>query len=474
MTDAQCLAEFAEGRSSNAFAAIVSRHIDLVYGTARRIVGDRHLAEDVAQAAFILLAKKAPKVNPATLPGWLVNTTRLVAREALRAKLGREKKESETARMRSEVQSRSNDATAEEIAPFLDEALSRLNESDRSAVVMRFLQGRKFADVGMAMGISEEAARKRVDRAVEKLRLIFMKQGFGLSAGGTMLILASQASQAPSGLTGLISATAIEGGNGSSIALATAVLSATKLKTTLAAMALFAFVVVVGGIGIHTVLSTTTHPSLGATQAGEAKDSSGIAIQVADPDGKAFKGALLGNHADWSEAGVDGKNQPPTPDITFSGPRERIVSDEQGKAIVTTEQLFDGGNYATLYAFDADSHLVAIAVARATTGLTEVRLDLQPACRVFGTVTWPGMDDKIDLTHVDVSLGRSEMQICCNSKHRRFEIVLPPGNYVLNAFGQLGDKLVTGMTHAKIVIPPKTRELHCDVQLTTPGNNFEQ
>jgi RNA polymerase sigma factor (sigma-70 family) len=227
-TDSTALAEFASTRSPDAFALLVRRYVDLVYATARRIVGDRHLADEITNASFIVLARKVHRIHARTLPGWLVNTTRLAAKQALRAQSTRRRHEAQAARMREEAQLTSDQPTAREILPLLDDALSRLSESDRTAVVMRFLQGRSFLEVSQAMGATEEAARKRASRAVEKLRAIFMKQGVMPSAGGLMLILAAQ--QARAAPAAILSATTTASAGG---ALPAIKLLAQKVASTM-------------------------------------------------------------------------------------------------------------------------------------------------------------------------------------------------------------------------------------------------
>jgi RNA polymerase sigma factor (sigma-70 family) len=130
LTDSHALAEFAKTRSSDAFTVLVERYIDLIYSAARRMTRDAHLAEDVTQAVFIVLARRAKKIDPKYLAGWLVNTTRLASRDALRSRNRRHKHEAEAAQMRSEIQS-GNDATVEQMSPLLDDALARLSELDR-------------------------------------------------------------------------------------------------------------------------------------------------------------------------------------------------------------------------------------------------------------------------------------------------------------------------------------------------------
>lgn len=221
MTDSKLLAEFVHGDSSQAFAGLVRRYVDLVYGTAKRMVGDAHQAEDVTQAAFVVLIKKAKMIDPSTLPGWLVNTTRLCAREAMRSRIRRQTHERRAAGMRGKTEDSQDSSTVAELTPFLDDALSQLNASDRSAVVMRFLQGLTFAEVGRAMGSTEEAARKRVERAVDKLRAIFMQEGLFSSVGGLMLAMASQqGAHAPATLATSLSAIHTTGGTSTALILA--------------------------------------------------------------------------------------------------------------------------------------------------------------------------------------------------------------------------------------------------------------
>jgi RNA polymerase sigma factor (sigma-70 family) len=197
MTDEQALADFAKTRSAQAFTLLVQRYVDLVHSTAARMARDAHLAEDVTQAVFIVLARRAYSINPKYLAGWLVNTARLASRDALRSRSRQQKHEAEAAHMRSEIQS-GEEPTAEQVTPLLDDALARLSEVDRSSVVMRFLQGRSFSDVGQALGISDEAARKRVERSIEKLRSYLYKHGITPSIGGLAVTLAAhQAKPAP-------------------------------------------------------------------------------------------------------------------------------------------------------------------------------------------------------------------------------------------------------------------------------------
>jgi RNA polymerase sigma factor (sigma-70 family) len=315
--DAQSLAEYSRTRSPEAMGVLVRRYVDLVYATARRLVGDAHMAEDVTQAAFIILVKKANRIDPATLPGWLVTTTRLAARAAIKSQRTRSQYETRAAQMRSQTQTPKDEPTEDELLPVLDDALAKLNDADRTAVVMRFLQGRTFVEVGEAMGSSEEAACKRAGRAVEKLRSIFMKQGLVPSVGGLMVVLAAQQSPPASaavaaGVTGAVST----GGAGTSAAIAKGVISIMKWAQikliTLLAMGLIA----IGGVGagVSVVGRTKTQPpQLAATPATQPQISLARTLMLLDRRLPTFKAnherleTVLSNLANIDDLTIDTK-----------------------------------------------------------------------------------------------------------------------------------------------------------------------
>lgn len=189
MNDWELLQDFVSQRSDAAFQTLVDRYVDLVYTAALRQVRDRHLAQDVCQAVFLILTKNAGKLPPkVVLAGWLFRTTRFVAARAVRTEQRRRLREECAAAMKEQFNSASNDPWAE-IEPFLDEAIARLSESDRNAVLQRFFARKTFKDLATTMGTTEEGARKRVGRAVEKLHDFFTRKGVGISTGilGTFL-----------------------------------------------------------------------------------------------------------------------------------------------------------------------------------------------------------------------------------------------------------------------------------------------
>jgi len=183
----QLLARYARGDAEEAFAEIVSRHADLVHSAALRQVRSPDLAKEVAQTVFIDLARKARQLPPDTvLVGWLYEVTRRRAIDVVRREVRRRGRE----QIALELQSMN--ATTEEwtrIEPLLDEAMGALDETDRLAVLLRYFQNKPLSDVGQALGVTDDAAQKRVSRAVEQLRRFFSRRGITVGAGGLVTAL---------------------------------------------------------------------------------------------------------------------------------------------------------------------------------------------------------------------------------------------------------------------------------------------
>jgi len=227
LTDQQLLRDYTERRSEAAFAELVRRHVDLVYSAALRMVRDAHLAEDVAQGAFVALAQNARQlVDRPVLSGWLHRTTQNLAANIVRSDVRRRAREQEAAAM-NELFSTESDAIWEHIAPHLDHALGELSEPDRDVVLLRYFQRKSAREIAQTLGVSEEAAQKRVNRAVERLREFFAKHGVTVGASGLVVVISANAVQAaPIGLALTISAAAALG----SATIATTA-TATVIKT---------------------------------------------------------------------------------------------------------------------------------------------------------------------------------------------------------------------------------------------------
>ncbi len=186
-TDHELILRFVRERSESAFSELTRRHLNLVYGTAHRVVGDSETARDVAQTVFTDLARKAPHWDPSTvLPAWLYRATTFAAAKARRSDQRRCQRESEA--MRRHALRADTDPEIDALLPLLDEGLARLSDSDREALILRFLSGQSLRSVGEALGVGEDAARKRVERALERLRQLLEHRGHTVS--NTTLALA--------------------------------------------------------------------------------------------------------------------------------------------------------------------------------------------------------------------------------------------------------------------------------------------
>jgi RNA polymerase sigma factor (sigma-70 family) len=202
------LREYRKNRCEVAFAELVSRYIDLVYSVAlRRVSGDVHLARDVVQTVFTDLARKAPSLpDDVMLGGWLHRHTNFVASTLCRCdsrRKAREREAMDTFAM--------GDSEVHEFPTELDEAIEDLEEVDRNAIVLRFFEQESFRAIGTALGVSDDAAQKRVGRALEKLRMLLQARNVMLSLAGLSSVISLKSiSTAPSGWVSEVSANALE------------------------------------------------------------------------------------------------------------------------------------------------------------------------------------------------------------------------------------------------------------------------
>jgi RNA polymerase sigma factor (sigma-70 family) len=212
INDNALLRQYVESSSDEAFATLVTRHINLVYSVALRHVGNPHNAEEITQGVFIILAKKAAQLcGVKILSSWLFQVTRLTANNFVRSESRRHRREQE-----AHMQSILNEPETEvwpKIAPLLDSAVAGLREKDRQAIVLRFYEGRNLREVGLVFGASEDAAAKRVSRALEKLRKFFSKRGVNsITAIIAGAITANSVQAAPLALAKSVTAVAVAKG----------------------------------------------------------------------------------------------------------------------------------------------------------------------------------------------------------------------------------------------------------------------
>jgi RNA polymerase sigma factor (sigma-70 family) len=288
-TDSSLLQEFAARGSQDAFTELVSRHSDWVYSASVRLVRDRELAQDVAQAVFLVLAEKAGKLGAVPLHGWLFKVTRYAAANAIRARSRRDKYERLAAMSTSEVHETDCDEMWKEIAPILDDSLSRLRSRDRDALLMRFYQQKSVAEVASELGVSEGAAKIRIIRAIDKLRAVLRRRGIAVpsDALGAVLLTFTTHPAPATFVAGCTAASASIKATAISKGVSTMLVSA-KLKILAVVILLTAIPIGTGAIFLETVdrplvaPAQTAAPAITAPAAPEAVLDPRVAPFVTD------------------------------------------------------------------------------------------------------------------------------------------------------------------------------------------------
>lgn len=206
MQDTQLLEEFVKTRSPQTFTAIVQRYSGMVYASALRQVGQGHLAEEIAQCVFVDLWRSASSLKPgAVLVGWLLTATRYRAANAVRLRRRRQYHEKQAAQLRKDSVSEAGQVWLDEVTPHLDAALASLSNRNRQALLLRFFEGASMQGISQRLCISEDAAKQRVSRSMEQLRIILHRRGVVMPAAVLPQILASQANLPP--VAGLVHST---------------------------------------------------------------------------------------------------------------------------------------------------------------------------------------------------------------------------------------------------------------------------
>ncbi|MFT3785546.1 MAG: sigma-70 family RNA polymerase sigma factor [Tepidisphaeraceae bacterium] len=353
-TDADLLDRFARDGDRPALDALVRRYVDFVYATARREV-DPHLADDVTQAAFLLLASKARSVPRYRVGGWLFRATRYCAANARRGEQRRLKHERAAARERPEetpVRSTTHSNDPESLLPQLNDALDSLGQTDREAIVLRYLRGQEVLSVANSLGMNESTARKRISRAIEKLRQAFARRGaktITSSSVAGVLVLAST-KPAPAATVAAVSSIALSSTVASPV-VASLSAGATKMMFTSKAKLVAGLLVastLATGVGMEAVRRMSAGVVLAAAPSSDptlvGTLGSGASVELVAvrtvgangtdwrrPDGAAFTGPL--------PAGLEGLGGDQTEGTQFA---LRISGDERSITTVRLNAPIDG------------------------------------------------------------------------------------------------------------------------------------
>jgi RNA polymerase sigma factor (sigma-70 family) len=246
MTDSQqLLTDYAHSGSNTAFETLVKRHLDMVYSTALRLSsGDTHQAQDAAQIVFIDLARLAKTLSADVHPGgWLHRHTCFVVANALRADRRRKSRERQAVEMNAFHEHQPSDSNSSHLKHLLDDTIDKLPEPDRTAILLRFFEQRDFRGIGQALGSTEDAARMRVTRALEKLGSLLKRRGVTTTSAALATVLVAEAVHAAPSTLGLtITSVALSAstttGVGTGVATTTikAITMTTLQKITIAAV----------------------------------------------------------------------------------------------------------------------------------------------------------------------------------------------------------------------------------------------
>jgi RNA polymerase sigma factor (sigma-70 family) len=255
-TDLQLLARYIRDHAEDAFSELVRRHLDLVHSAALRQVRSPQLAEEVAQSVFTDLARNATKLKPDTiLTAWLYQVTRRTAIDVVRREARRQLREQIATEMNA-MNATTSDWT--NIEPLLDDAMSALDETDRAAVLLRYFENKSLREVGATLGTSDDAAQKRVSRAVERLREFFAKRGVTVGTSGLVVVISANAIHAaPVGLAVTISTASALVGTTTATG-STAIAIKTIAMTTLQKTLITATIVAAIGTGIYEARQAST------------------------------------------------------------------------------------------------------------------------------------------------------------------------------------------------------------------------
>ncbi|HEX2855790.1 MAG TPA: sigma-70 family RNA polymerase sigma factor [Opitutaceae bacterium] len=352
LDDIELLRRYAEKRSEVAFAELVRRHINLVYHAAlRQTGGDGSLAEEVTQTVFTDLARKARSLSGRpVITGWLFTSTRFAAAKARRTELRRQTRETAAHVMQEITRDSGAAADWERLRPVIDEVLYELDERDREAVLLRFFEDRPFAEIGERLSLTEDTARVRVARALDKMHTRLARRGV---TSTTMALAAALGAQtvlaAPAGLAVAVANTALAAASGAAMAGVFGFFSGAKIAGGMAVVALTVGAIVYlsdqsGRTNAPFELAQVSNPGLDASPAGKSTEFLAVpqvSTAVPAPAGRGYISSLISDPNYILRVGdaihVRVHDQPKFGAAQWIGPRGEI------SLWYTREQLFLGG-----------------------------------------------------------------------------------------------------------------------------------
>jgi RNA polymerase sigma factor (sigma-70 family) len=382
MEDLQLLREYAEHRSEQAFAELVNRHVNLVYSAALRVAHEPQLAEDVTQLVFIKLARKAGSLRHGTvLTGWLYRTTRFIAETVRRSDWRRRKREN-LAMQLAELNENS-ESVWKDVAPLLEQAMAQLRQADQDAVLLRFFAGKSLREIGDTLGISDDAAQKRINRALDRMRDYFARDGVVVSASALAPALIGHAVQAAPVSFASSLATSVASASATGVGVATfnvlKVMTIAKLKTHAVGVLVAAILLFSGGVVLFKVrprlvkqpatATSTNQPAAlvlrGTVRAPDGKPLAGALVRVATPQayvrlyqttnsvpptnntaavsnitsGASNRIAQAPRQAPSTNTAADGSFVIALPELPKEGLAAVVVHSDAGYALVTAEEL---------------------------------------------------------------------------------------------------------------------------------------
>lgn len=359
MIDQELLRDYARHGSESAFTELVRRHVDFVYSVAIRIARDGAAAQDITQHVFIALAKRAKHLaDRPVLAGWLHQTTRNIAINTIRSANRRRIHEQEAATM-NELLTSANENSWEDIAPQIDEAVADLSESDRDAILLRYFQGKTAHEMAVALAISDEAAQKRVTRAVERLRELLSTRSLNIGAAGLAVLISANAVQsAPADFAAGLAASVLT--SAAAIQSVTAVFAGKVLAlSTLAKVLLAATLVAAAGTGLYearrmaiarnsntVILADAGQPSGAFLRAQHNPASNASALVVSQPRSTQWTGRKRAHEPTLAEAEEDltnalvqlGADADHTPDVWVQRGELQARSGRWNEAVTNIRQ----------------------------------------------------------------------------------------------------------------------------------------